>query len=100
MSTKKKNQKRSLTVLEATCLVVMYVAVFLYVSGVLGNPSIKMGISILICSGLTAIYAILRLGQTWDEIFDAILKTFNKTMPSVLILLIFFIPHYAPPPFR
>lgn len=87
MSTKKKNQKRSLTVLEATCLVVMYVAVFLYGSGVLGNPSIKMGISILICSGLTAIYAILRLGQTWDEIFDAILKTFNKTMPSVLILL-------------
>lgn len=87
MSKKKEKQIRHLTVLEATCLVLMYVVIFLYGSGVLGNPAIKMGISILICSGLTAIYAILFLGQTWDMIFDAVLKTFNKTMPSVLILL-------------
>lgn len=87
MNTKNRKQKRSLTVVEAACLVLLYIGIFLYGSGVLGNPSVKMGISILICSGLTIIYAILRLGQTWDEIFNAILATFNKTMPSVLILL-------------
>ena len=47
MSKKKEKQIRHLTVLEATCLVLMYVVIFLYGSGVLGNPAIKMGISIL-----------------------------------------------------
>lgn len=85
---KKTGQRRRITFAEGLGIMLLYIVMFLYGSGVLGNTKITMAMSMFICTVITAVYAMFVLKFTWDELNASILETIQKAMPSILLLML------------
>lgn len=81
---KTKRQPRSITFVEALCLLLVSVLILILNAQVWGMGT-AMGL--LYCTVLCLIYGIAVLGHSWKSIFDAVLKVCNTTMPVMYILL-------------
>ena len=79
--------RRRITFAESAGIMLLYIVMFLYGSGILGNTKVTMAMSMFICTVITAIYAMLALRITWKELNDSILATLAKAMPSIFLLM-------------
>ena len=78
---------RRITLTEAVCFLLLFVVMFLYGSGVLGNTKISMAMTMLFCTILIAAYSIFVLHIPWKDLNESILASINKAMPSILLLM-------------
>ena len=79
--------RRRITFAESAGIMLLYIVMFLYGSGILGNTKVTMAMSMFICTVITAIYAMFALRITWKELNDSVLATLAKAMPSIFLLM-------------
>lgn len=80
-------QERKITLIEAICFILLFVGMFLYGSGVLGNKKITMAMTMLFCTVLIAAYSLFVLRISWKSLNESILGAISKAMPSILLLM-------------
>lgn len=79
---------RRITFIEAIGMMLTFVVMFLYGSGILGNTKVTMAMSMFICTVICAVYAMLVLKIRWEDLNASILAALNKAMPSILLLML------------
>lgn len=84
----KKTSARRITFIEAVGMMLTFVVMFLYGSGILGNTKVTMAMSMFICTVICAVYAMLVLKIKWEDLNASILAALNKAMPSILLLML------------
>lgn len=82
MGEKQVKIRRDINFWEAVLLLAVYVLIF-----GLGVGKYPTGVSIILCTSITAVYAMFALRHSWDEIFDSIMDMFKSGLPSVFVLL-------------
>lgn len=80
----KTRKSRKIKFPEAIGLLIAYVIILMWGALSAGIPT---GISICLCSFIAALYGIIVLHKTWDEIQAGILKVIGIGIPATLILL-------------
>lgn len=75
-------EKRHINFGESVLLLIFYVVIF-----ALGIGKYPTGVSIVLCTAITAIYAMFMLHYTWDELFGSVMAMFKTGLPSVFVLL-------------
>lgn len=81
------SKERKITLIEAICFILLFVGMFLYGSGVLGNKKITMAMTMMFCTVIIAAYCIFVLRIPWKSLNDSILSAIGKAMPSILLLM-------------
>lgn len=76
-------EKRKIKFGEALGLLLIYVVIFIYAIG-----KFPTGMAIIICMSITALYSVIVLKYTWDELFESIMKMFQMGLPSIFVLLV------------
>lgn len=84
---KESKQPRRITFVESIGFILLFVFMFLYGSGLLGNEKITMAMTMLFCTIIIAIYSLFILGIPWKELNESILSAIAKAMPSILLLM-------------
>ena len=75
-------EKRHITFWESVLLLVSYVVIFAF-----GIGKYPTGVSIVLCTAVTAVYAMFVMHHTWDELFGSVMEMFKAGLPSVFVLL-------------
>lgn len=80
-------KERKITLIEALCFILLFVGMFLYGSGVLGNKKITMAMTMMFCTVIIAAYCLFVLRISWKDLNEAIMGAITKAMPSMLLLM-------------
>ncbi len=75
-------ERKHISFLESVLLLVSYVVIF-----ALGVGKYPTAVSIVLCTAVTSIYAMVVLHHTWDELFESVMAIFKTGLPAVFVLL-------------